>query len=68
MTTFILLLFLANSEVARFETTQALCMETLQAHRQGAIVYSWDAGGKQWPAENVFCVEIETIEQEDAIS
>lgn len=66
--TFILVLFLASAEIVTFPTTKSLCMETLEAHRQGSVVIAWDADGKQWPAENVFCVEIETIEQEDAIS
>lgn len=55
--TFLLVLFLANSEIATFATSKATCFETLEAHRQGSIVVAWDRDGKQWPAENVWCLE-----------
>ncbi len=55
--TFILVLFLANSEIATFPTSRAICFETLEAHQQGAIVYSWDSEGQGWPAERVLCLE-----------
>lgn len=55
--TFILVLFLANSEIATFPTSRAICFETLRAHQQGAIVVAWDSSGKQWPAEIVWCLE-----------
>jgi hypothetical protein len=55
--TFILVLFLASSEIATFHTTRELCFETLEAHQQGALVIAWDKDGKQWPAERVLCLE-----------
>jgi hypothetical protein len=55
--TFILVLFLASQEIATFATTKELCFETLEAHQQGSLVIAWDAQGKQWPAERVFCLE-----------
>lgn len=60
--TFILVLFLANSEIATFKTTKEVCFETLSAHQNGAIVYSWDSEGQGWPAERVLCLE--KIEEE----
>lgn len=60
--TFILVLFLASTEIVSFQTTKALCFETLEAHRQGSVVVAWDREGRQWPAENVWCLE--EMEQE----
>jgi hypothetical protein len=55
--TFLLVLFLASSEIATFHTTRELCFETLEAHQEGALVIAWDRDGKQWPAERVLCLE-----------
>lgn len=55
--TFILVLFLANSEIATFNTTKEVCFDTLKAHQEGSLVIAWDRDGKQWPAENVWCLE-----------
>lgn len=54
---FILVLFLASQEIATFNTTKEVCFETLEAYRQGSIVIAWDRAGRQWPAENVWCLE-----------
>jgi hypothetical protein len=63
---FILVLFLANAEIATFPTSKAICFETLEAHRQGSVVIAWDREGKQWTAENVWCLE--PVEQDSAES
>lgn len=67
--TFLLVLFLVNADIATFRTTQEICMATLDAHRQGSIVIAWDDEGKQWPAENVWCLEpIEETSQQEPMS
>lgn len=55
--TFLLVLFLVHGETVMFPTTRELCFEALEAHRQGAVVYSTDEEGRRWPAENVLCLE-----------
>lgn len=64
--TFILVLFLANSEIATFPTSRAICFETLSAHQQGSLVIAWDKEGRQWPAEKVWCLEPINQDREEA--
>lgn len=66
--TFILVLFLATGEEVAFNTTREVCFETLSAHQQGAIVYSWDSDGKGWPAERVWCLEKVEEENQEPMS
>lgn len=66
--TYVLVLFLLTGEVARFDVSEKLCVETLQAHRDGALIIAWDREGKQWPAERVLCVKKEPTLAEDRLS